>query len=342
MSEVISVIIPCYQAEKYIGRCVESLINQTIGINSLELIFVDDHSSDSTVDILKSYEKKYPENIIIVECEENGRQGRARNIGLTYASGQYIGFVDADDWIEPVMYEHMYNKIKNYDCDVVFCRNRRDTEYRFEDNIRNGKNSDKMIEIESDIERKKLIASNIIGVGVWDKLYKRGVIFDNDLRFPEGVAYEDIYFGAMVYFCINRIYILEEYLYHYFVNWNSTVLTNEQKYSSDLEKVNELKYSQYVKCGFWEKYKEELEFDLICTYYLAAVKMFCLRFETFPYNAFVNLKNRINELLPDATSNTYINTNLSQLNKILVETLDRHISENEMQEIAKIYRKMAK
>lgn len=337
----ISIIIPCYQVDKYIDRCINSLLNQTIGMDNLELIFVDDCSTDKTVDIIKSYKKKYPDNIIVVECEENGRQGRARNIGLTYATGEYIGFVDADDWIEPEMYEHMYEKIDRYDCDVVFCRNERDSEYGFLENVKIKSAEDKLIYISDGEERKKFIVSNIIGLGVWDKLYKRELIYNNNIRFPEGVAYEDIYFGGMIYLYACKIYILEEKLYHYFVNWSSTVLTGEQKYSNDLQIVNQYKYDEYEKRGFKNEYGDELEFDMICTFYLAAIKMFSLRFKEFPYDEFIKVKQKMKEFFPDAQSNKYIKTNLSELNKLLVETLETHIKEKEMTEIAGLYKSMS-
>lgn len=113
---MVSIIVPCYQVEKYIRRCVDSIINQSIGFENIELILVDDASTDGTLEILRKYEKMYP-GIIVIECEKNGRQGTARNIGLQYATGKYIGFVDADDWIEPDMYEHMYLIAEEYSVD---------------------------------------------------------------------------------------------------------------------------------------------------------------------------------------------------------------------------------
>jgi glycosyltransferase involved in cell wall biosynthesis len=97
MSDKVSVIIPCYNVEKYIERCLESLERQTIGIGHMEIICVDDASSDGTEDILRSWEKKYPGSIKVVLSERNNRQGAARNIGMQYASGDWVSFVDSDD-----------------------------------------------------------------------------------------------------------------------------------------------------------------------------------------------------------------------------------------------------
>ena len=95
---MISVIIPCYNVEKYIDRCLTSLERQTVGMNSLEIICLDDKSADGTLDKLHEWEKKYPDNICIVELPDNGRQGRARNIGLEYATCEWVAFIDSDDW----------------------------------------------------------------------------------------------------------------------------------------------------------------------------------------------------------------------------------------------------
>ena len=337
---VVSIIVPCYNVEKYIRRCIDSIINQTIGFDYVELILVDDVSTDGTLDILKEYEQLYPDNIIVIECEKNGRQGTARNIGLQYVTGKYIGFVDADDWIEPGMYEHMYFAAKEYAADIVFCRHTRDKEYVLNNNVRTGK-KDSVIYISSVDERKKFIVSDIIGVGVWDKLYKRELIFNNMIVFPEGVAYEDIMFGAMIYLYAEKVYILEEKLYHYFVNVQSTVLTMNQMYGDDLGKVNLMKLEEYNDRGFYAEYYDEIEFDMLCTYYLAGFKLLCLRFEKFSYNKFNLLKNNIINLFPDICNNRYIKSKLGDINQLVVELLNKDLSESELVEFAKLYKELA-
>ena len=110
MAKKISIIIPCYMVEQYIDRCVNSLLNQSIGLENLELIFINDASPDLTLSKLLDYEQLYPESILIIDSKENMKQGGARNLGLMYASADYIGFVDSDDWVEPTMFEKLYAK----------------------------------------------------------------------------------------------------------------------------------------------------------------------------------------------------------------------------------------
>lgn len=117
----ISVVIPCYNVEKYIDECVESLVNQTFGIERMELIFVNDASTDSTLEKLAAWEQKYPDSIIVVTLVENSKQGTARNIGMEYASGTYLGFVDSDDYVELDMFQRMHELHEKEDVDCIIC-----------------------------------------------------------------------------------------------------------------------------------------------------------------------------------------------------------------------------
>ena len=109
MEEKISIIIPCYNAEQYIDRCLASVVNQSIGLDKLEIICVNDASTDGTWEKLCFWERQYQNEILLVDCEENGKLGKARNIGLAHASGKYVAFLDADDWMELDSYERLYH-----------------------------------------------------------------------------------------------------------------------------------------------------------------------------------------------------------------------------------------
>lgn len=123
---MISVIVPCYNVEKYIDRCLDSLVSQTVGQDKLEIILVNDASTDNTLSLLEKWESRYPDNIMVVTYDTNIRQGGARNVGLSYAQGEYIGFVDSDDWIEPRMYELLLKGIEESGCDISRCKYLRD------------------------------------------------------------------------------------------------------------------------------------------------------------------------------------------------------------------------
>ncbi len=332
MSKLISIIIPCYNVENYIVKCMESLVNQTIGIEKLEVILVNDASPDNTLQYLLDYEEKYPESIIVIDCKENRRQGGARNIGLAYATGDYIGFVDSDDFVEVTMYEELYNKAIDYDCDIVRCRHTRDKCDGSDEphNILTGK-PDALYDITSDEERKKFIVSDVY-IGHWDTLCARHLIYDNDIRFPEKVAYEDAFWDYMLQLYAKRIYILEKNLYHYRVNWDSTVLKMDEPYQFDMLKVNLLKWQEYSKRGVLVKFKEELEYEFVRMYYIIGLKMLFLRFTKPSYEVFLEMKKVVLMIVPDYKENKYLKDLIEGL-KWLLNTLDKEVSKEEFEEM---------
>ena len=110
MKPLISIIIPCFNTAEYLPQCMESLEKQTIGFDKLQFIFVDDASTDDnkTWNCIVQFEHIHPNEVIAVHLDENRAQGGAKNIGISYAEAEYIGFVDSDDWIEPDMYQKLY------------------------------------------------------------------------------------------------------------------------------------------------------------------------------------------------------------------------------------------
>lgn len=117
----VSTIVPCYNASDYLEKCIDQLLRQTIGIADVEIILVDDASTDEgkTKRVIQRYEECFPETIIAIFLEKNMRQGGARNVGVTYANGEYLTFCDADDWLLEETLEHVYHAAKCYDADVV-------------------------------------------------------------------------------------------------------------------------------------------------------------------------------------------------------------------------------
>ena len=113
----VSVIVPVYNVEEYLERCLDSLVNQTL--KDIEIIIVNDGSTDGSKEIIQKYLNKY-KNIVYLE-KENGGLSSARNYGIPYAKGEYIGFVDSDDYVELTMYEKMYNKAIEEKSDMVEC-----------------------------------------------------------------------------------------------------------------------------------------------------------------------------------------------------------------------------
>ena len=218
MQYKVSVIIPVYNAEKYLVECFDSLVNQTI--KDIQIIAVDDGSKDSSADICKEYSDKYDN--FEYYYKENGGSASARNYGLDYATGEYIGFVDADDWVEPHMYEKLYNTAKeNDDTDIVFCRVFEDecpgsNDYYFPDYGYYNKQQvlEKILPYTVPFVTEKGNYRSIRWCN-WLRIHKKSIIDENNIRFFAGSRRcEDLGFTLECTMHADSFYYLNESLYH--------------------------------------------------------------------------------------------------------------------------------
>lgn len=167
---VLSVIVPCYNVEAYVERCIQSILHQTIGLDKMEILLVNDASTDHTLDILRNYEKQYPQNIHVIDLEQNVGLSHARNVGIKYASTEYIAFVDSDDWIQPEMYEDLYVNGIAQGCDLAMCGIQRCTEYpaRQLGDVECG-----IVDVQADDIRLSLLEEYRTDVYATNKIYKK-------------------------------------------------------------------------------------------------------------------------------------------------------------------------
>lgn len=212
--ELISVIVPVYNVESYVAECIESIQNQTY--MNLEIILVNDGSTDASGDICDKY-AAYDERIQVIH-KENAGVSAARNTGIESANGDYIGFVDSDDYIAPTMYEDMLKLMVEHDLDIIECtafRNNGDT------NIEGC--NDGSLEIFNRDEALKMAMYDCF-VAVWSQLYKRRVI--SDVRFPVGRKFEDSAVSYLFIANTKRVGHINRCLYYYRLNPNSTTQTS--------------------------------------------------------------------------------------------------------------------
>ena len=183
----VSVIVPVYNGEKYIERCLYYLISQTI--KDIEIIIVNDGSTDNTMNIVEKIAKK-DGRIKILE-QENKLQGSARNKGLSIAKGEYIGFCDADDYIDYEYYEKLYKTAKKYDADIALAENVRvsNTKYKPRLNI-------KQELVFVDILDKFNACNQKKNECPTNKIYRTSYLLENNILFPEGVYCEDKLFSV--------------------------------------------------------------------------------------------------------------------------------------------------
>lgn len=203
----ISIIVPIYKVEDYLDRCISSIVNQTY--KNIEIILVDDGSPDQCPNICDEWTKK--DNRIIVVHKANGGLSDARNTGLNIATGEYIGFVDSDDFISKDMYQVLYNVLIDTNSDIVQC------EYiKFTDDSLINDNQPDCIINEYNVEEAlfSLINENPLKQVVWNKLYKRR-LFD-DIRFEKNKLNEDEFFTYQIFAKANKISYINQALYYYF------------------------------------------------------------------------------------------------------------------------------
>ena len=228
----VSVVVPIYNVEKYIKQCVDSIRNQTL--EDIEIILVDDGSPDNCPQICDDYKKL--DNRIKVVHKKNGGLSSARNAGMRVATGEYIGFVDSDDYIEVDMYEKMYNTAKKYDVDFVMC------DYYKVFEKEKYQNS---LSLEKGLFNKKKIVDRLYNelimredleygplLSVWNCLYKRDFIEKNNLYFDDIVKYceDNLYSPIVGYNAQSFYYMKNQYLYNYRFNPNSISNTFKQEY----------------------------------------------------------------------------------------------------------------
>ncbi len=339
MSRKISVIIPAYNVEKYIDRCLSSLMDQTMEKKDFELIVVDDCSTDKTYELLKKWEEKYPENLILIRLDENSRQGKARNTGLQLASGEYIAFVDSDDWVEPDYLTRLYDTASSGDFDVVQCALIRDPSETLslldKEKKRTGR-EDRIIRINSIEDRKAVFHEKAINNNPPRKLIKRKLLTDNDILFTEGLAYEDSYWGVLLNMYMESACILEETLYHYYVNPDSTVLSKNAPYHADLLTNQILLWDELRSRGFMENYRDEIEMEHVYSCALIFWKMIALRYDEPPYSLYRLLCAVVKDHIPDIFNNPYIkNGELDEFQRLMLKSCYNELNKSAFCEFTK-------
>lgn len=234
----LSIIVPVYNVEKYLAECVDSLVNQTL--KDYEIILIDDGSKDSSGKIADEYAGKYPEKIRVLHID-NGGQGRARNFGIDIAQGEFIGFIDSDDWIELDMYEKLCSKADETGADVVVC----DFMAKF---------SDGREEYLPACMQEHWLSS---AGSSCNKIFRRDIV--GNVRFPGGLWYEDFYFSAMMLLKSKRTEFIKEPLYLYRKGQESTMHNNNASKNLDMLKIMDLLAEYMLPNGF----KSDFEFFLI-------------------------------------------------------------------------------
>ena len=288
----VSVIVPIYNVEKYLEKCINSLLSQTL--EDIQIILVNDGSKDNSGNIAKECEKNNKNRIIYVE-KENGGLSDARNYGLKYATGDFIAFLDSDDYIEKNAYEEMYNKAIEENADYVEC----DFIWEFPNKIR--------VDKQYPYKNKKEMLS-FVRVVAWNKLIKRQLITDNNLEFPKGLRYEDVEFTYKLIPFINKFAYVDKPFIHY-VQREGSIANVQNERTAEIFTVFDNVIEFYKKNNIYEKYRDELEYNYARYLLCSSLKRMCkIKDKTIREKLLTESWKRLNSNFPNWKENVILKT----------------------------------
>lgn len=353
----ISVVIPCYNAAKYLDRCMEHLLKQTIGLENIEIILVDDASTDdgATLSLMMEYEKKYPDNIIVIPLEQNLRQGGARNVGVLYADGEYLMFCDADDWLMLDAMEILYHIASKNDADVV--------EFQFEkvgaaeadkaeetalDKFSGEENIAENIEDkikcsiwefgENDEKRKEfmILCTDNCRLGCWNKLYRMQMIKDNHIRFAEHLICEEPAFTLPVRIYERKHVLINAKLYCYFYSSGSTIRSNWDDKKFDNINVWMILIQDMEERGLLEKYYSELEYMMYGWGFKTGMRMLSARGYALSVDELNAYKQAVLERFPHVLKNAYVVKETDGWSMLMQALLEMELTEENVPKLNNI------
>ena len=296
----LSVIVPMYNVEAYLEDCLNSLAAQTL--DDMEVLLIDDGSSDRTPEIAKLFAESH--SGFRYFRKENGGLSDARNFGIPYAEGEYIAFLDSDDWVEPDIYEHMINAAGNADVCVA------DLEYCYEDPSKNFVMKGLSDQNADEIQKRALLSP----LFAWNKIYKAELFQgEHGYRYPKGTWYEDHPVTTMIFAKASGIAYLPEAGFHYRQREGSIMSARNDRRIVQIFDVLEMVRTNFRREGIYDRYRTELEYlhiehlrlygmfrfirsDNWKTYYDMSeqvMKEFFPEWKKNPYIASLGLKNRL-------------------------------------------------
>ncbi len=240
----ISIIVPVYNVEKYIDKCLKSLVHQTL--QDIEIIIVNDGTQDKSEEIIEKYVRENQNKIKYYE-KSNGGLSSARNHGLEYATGEYIAFLDSDDYVESNMYEEMYNLAKKENADMVECDFILEWGFgkKIFDKRREYKTKENMM------KKPRVVA--------WNKIYKREILNKYKIRFPEGLIYEDLEFFLKLLPHLNRISYINKYFIHY-TQREDSIINKQTEKIENIFKILDNIFDYYKEQNIYSNYEKELKY----------------------------------------------------------------------------------
>lgn len=293
----VSVIVPIYNVEQYLEKCLDSLVGQTL--EGIEIILVNDASPDHSDVIMERYKEKY-DNIQTIYLEKNRCLGGARNAGIEIAQGKYIMFVDSDDWLDLDYIEKMYEACEQSGSDIAYSAYKSMSE----DGRELNETLFYPIEFSGEltIPKKRGIINGTIMA--WGRLYSLALWKEIDLAFPEHLKYEDIATVPIYMLHANKCCCVLNTYYRYLIRQNSILHTRNVGHD-DVQKTTLLLVERLKKYGFYEQYLPEIEYFVVNRYYCRFLWR-CLQFyDEIPYEKMQEARETVRRMFPQFEKNPY-------------------------------------
>jgi len=288
----VSVIVPVYNTEEYLGKCLDSLVNQTL--KDIEIIVINDGSKDRSGEIIEKYVKENPEKIVYIKQENEGGICPPRNRGLERATGEYIAFLDSDDWIDVSAYERMYEKAKSKDFDIVMCET-----YA----VYSNKNVYISCGVETDTRDIKGNMNNLYAV-IWNKIYKRELL--EKIKFREDVWFEDVEFLYRLYPNIKSIGVVKKPFCYYLQRQGSMTYTYNEKIYRIIDNFESV-FEYYKSNGIFEEYYNELEYAYLRYSFATFIKRMAKTKDKKVFDQGVEYAiKKVRETFPNYKKNKYL------------------------------------
>lgn len=303
----ISVIIACYNTADTLDRCFGSLLDQTYGFEHLQCIFIDDASTDdnATWTKLQEFERRFPDNVIVIHCEENGRLGTASNIGMKYADGKYLQFLDADDELKPEAFEHLHSIAEQNRTDIIqYCH----TLILGDMRRVNPPCKTGLFEIKSKEDRVPFLDSSLVTYGRTNKFYNLDFVKRANVRFAEKLVYEEPLFVYPLFLYAKRVLLSDEGYYLYYLHDNSIVTSLAGSNLLDHPNVQmQVLYDCMKRKDVYEENRDVISLYFLWSYYCETV-MFAGEYQdaVLPLEYFDLMQESCRRLFPDWRDNPLI------------------------------------
>ncbi len=316
----LSIIVPVYNmaADGKLEYCLDSLVNQKL--EDYEIISVDDASTDESLQILRRYESAYPEKIRVLALAENHRQGGAKNAALKIARGDFIGFMDSDDWAAPDMFQKLLNRAYETGADMVGC----DCCMTDRHSMEIGQVIQTSLPEQTGVLGDDQYRSMIMDAGfLVVKIYRRELFMEPPLYFPEHMFYEDNAVSTELLLRAKHYEYVQEPLYYYYQHSGSTVhVVTEERCRMRMEAMR-IMVRLAKESGTLEKYPDEVEFRFINLFYQNTLFSYMQGTQRKKLTFLRKLAAEMTDTFPDFRKNPYYLKRVNAEERLFMELLTK-------------------